>query len=98
MALCIAAGANLPALWCDYVLQWRGVTSNGARVGIRYHREDADIRYPLAQLLSGHLRSAAALRPHRGVVHAYFRLDDPTPLATRRQDARENPSLRSAPQ
>jgi predicted ATP-grasp superfamily ATP-dependent carboligase len=84
MALAIEAGANLPALWCDYALQRREISSRGARVGIHYRREDADIRYALAQLCSGHLRSAAAvLRPRRGVVHAYFRLDDPAPLVAR---------------
>jgi predicted ATP-grasp superfamily ATP-dependent carboligase len=84
MAPAIEAGANLPALWCDYALQRREISSKGARVGIHYRREDADIRYALAQLCSGHLRSAAAvLRPRRGVVHAYFRLDDPAPLVAR---------------
>jgi predicted ATP-grasp superfamily ATP-dependent carboligase len=81
MALAIGAGANLPALWCDHVLRRRSVSPDGARVGIRYRWEDADIRNALAQLRRGRLRSTAAmLRPHKRVVHAHFRIDDPVPL------------------
>lgn len=81
MALAIGAGANLPALWCDHVLQRCSVSSHGARAGIRYRREDADLRNALLQLRHGSLRSTAAvLRPHRRVVHAHFRIDDPMPL------------------
>jgi predicted ATP-grasp superfamily ATP-dependent carboligase len=81
MALAVGSGANLPALWCDHVLRRRSVPPDGARVGISYRWEDGDIRNALAQLRRGRLRSAAAvLRPHRRVVHAHFRIDDPAPL------------------
>jgi predicted ATP-grasp superfamily ATP-dependent carboligase len=84
MALAIGAGANLPALWCDHVLEQSSVSPAGARTGVHYRWEDGDIRNALAQLRQGHLRSAAAvLRPYRRVIHAHFRLDDPAPLAAR---------------
>jgi predicted ATP-grasp superfamily ATP-dependent carboligase len=85
MALAVGAGANLPALWCDHVLRRRSVSSDGAAsVGIRYRWEDADIRNALARLRRGQLRSAAVvLRPHRQIVHAHFRIDDPAPLVAR---------------
>jgi predicted ATP-grasp superfamily ATP-dependent carboligase len=84
MGLAIAAGANLPALWCDHVLGRRGVSPEGARLGICYRWEEADVRVALTQLGRRRPRVAAALlRPHRGVVHAQFRWDDPAPLFAR---------------
>ena len=84
MALAVGAGANLPALWCDHVLRRHSVSPRGARVGIHYRWEDGDVGYALAQLRRGRLRSAAAvLWPHRRVVHAQFRIDDPAPLVAR---------------
>lgn len=84
MALPVGAGANLPALWCDHVLGRRSVSENGARVGISYRWEDGDMANALAELRHLRLRSAASvLRPHRHVVHAHFRIDDPSPLVAR---------------
>jgi predicted ATP-grasp superfamily ATP-dependent carboligase len=81
MALAIAAGANLPALWCDHLLGRRSVAPNVAQPGISYRWEEGDVRNALAQLRRGRLRGAAAVvRPYRRVVHALFRLDDPAPL------------------
>jgi len=84
MALAIGAGANLPALWCDHVLGLRTVSPEEARVGVHYRWEDGDMRNALTLLRSGRLRSAAAvLRPHRHVIHAHFRIDDPAPMVAR---------------
>jgi predicted ATP-grasp superfamily ATP-dependent carboligase len=84
MALAIGAGANLPALWCDHVLRRRSASPAGARVGLHYRWEDAEVRNVIAELRSGRFRSAAAvLRPYRRVVHAHFRIDDPAPLVAR---------------
>jgi predicted ATP-grasp superfamily ATP-dependent carboligase len=84
MALAVGAGANLPALWCDHLLGRPSVYSDGARVGIRYRCEDRDVLNALAQLRWGRVRCVATvLRPHRGVVHAFFRIDDPAPLGAR---------------
>ena len=84
MGLAVGAGANLPALWCDYLFGRRSVSPDGARVGVHFRWEDADILNALARLRRGHLLSAAAvLRPHKRVVHAHFRIDDPAPLVAR---------------
>jgi predicted ATP-grasp superfamily ATP-dependent carboligase len=84
MALAIGAGANLPALWCDHVLGRRSVRPDGARAGIHYRWEDAEIRNAFAQLRRRRFRSALeVLRPHRRVVHAHFRIDDPAPMVAR---------------
>jgi len=84
MALAVGAGANLPALWCDHILGRRSVPPGGARVGIHYRWEDGDLRNALVQLRHARVRSTAAvLRPHRRVVHAHFRIDDPAPMVAR---------------
>ena len=83
MALAIAAGANLPAVW----VRWLLGESPGwceARPGVRYRWEDAELRHLLWQARHGHLRAAlAVLRPRSATAHAYFRLTDPGPLAAR---------------
>ncbi len=81
LALAIGAGANLPALWCSYLL---GDTPSPARArpGVFYRWEDGDLRHALWQLRRRDLRAAAdVMRPHRGVVHPFFEPRDPGPLA-----------------
>lgn len=83
MSLVIAAGAALPALWCEWLLGTcrPDVT---ARSGVRYRWEDGELKHALWHLRRRHLRAAAsAMAPHRRVVHAHFRRDDPLPLAAR---------------
>lgn len=83
MSLPIAAGANLPALLCDHVLGDNPAPAV-ARADVPYRWEDGDALHFAAQLRRGRLGAAAAvLRPHRHVVHAHFRVDDPWPLAAR---------------
>jgi predicted ATP-grasp superfamily ATP-dependent carboligase len=84
LALSIAAGANLPAIWCDWVLS-RETEYTVARPGVRYRWEDAELRHALWQLRHGRLKSAArALRPSsRATIWAHFRRDDPLPLLAR---------------
>jgi predicted ATP-grasp superfamily ATP-dependent carboligase len=83
MALAIAAGANLPAIWVRWLLgespAWRE-----ARPGVHYRWEDADLRHLVWQARRGDLRAAlSVLQPRRRSAHAYFRLDDPAPFAAR---------------
>ena len=83
MALAVAAGAPLPAIWCEWVA---GGDPQPARAqpGHRYRWEDADMRNGLWQLRHGNLRAAAAAaRPRRRVTHAYLRIADPLPLLVR---------------
>ncbi len=83
LALAIGAGANLPAIWCEYVLG-REPRRAQARPGVFYRCEDADISHALWQ--ARHLRFAAAartLRLRRGVVHSHFGSRDPGPFLAR---------------
>jgi predicted ATP-grasp superfamily ATP-dependent carboligase len=83
LALAIAAGANLPAVWVRWLLGETPAWCE-ARPGVHYRWEDADLRHLLWQARRGNLRAAlAVLRPRRGAAHAYFRLDDPGPLVAR---------------
>jgi predicted ATP-grasp superfamily ATP-dependent carboligase len=83
LALAVAAGANLPALWCRHILGRRDPVVT-ARPGVRFRWEDAELRHLLWQLRRGRVRKAlTVLRPHRKVVHAYIRLGDPGPLVAR---------------
>jgi hypothetical protein len=83
MALAIAAGANLPAVWVRWLLGESPAWCE-ARPGVRFRWEDAELRHLLWQARRGDLRAAlAVLRPRRNAAHAYFRLDDPGPLGAR---------------
>jgi thioredoxin reductase/predicted ATP-grasp superfamily ATP-dependent carboligase len=83
LALAVRAGANLPALWCRWVLEGRRLPA-GARAGVHYRLEDADLRHMLWQFQRGRLLAGAAvMRPHRQVAHPYFELRDPAPMIGR---------------
>ena len=84
LALAIAAGANLPAVWCDSLLgRFAGPRRTG-RAGVSYRWEDAELRHVLRRLRRGSPRAAAdVLRPRRRVARAYFEARDPGPLAAR---------------
>jgi predicted ATP-grasp superfamily ATP-dependent carboligase len=83
VAVAIAAGAPLPAIWCDWLLTGSAPRSQ-VRPGVIYRWEEGDLRHLLWQLRRGQVSSAAAvLVPHRGVVHPNFRVSDPGPLFAR---------------
>lgn len=83
LALALAAGANLPAVWVRWLLG-EAPTWCEARPGVRYRWEDAELRHLLWHVRRRRLRSAlAVVRPRSGTAHAYFRLTDPGPLAAR---------------
>jgi predicted ATP-grasp superfamily ATP-dependent carboligase len=78
-----AAGANLAAIWCDWLLG-RNPLPVTARAGLRYRWEEGELCHLAWQVRHGRLGAAAAvLRPHRKVVYAWFRPDDPAPLVAR---------------
>jgi predicted ATP-grasp superfamily ATP-dependent carboligase len=83
LALAVGAGAALPVIWCDWLMD-RKPSPTTATAGIKYRWEDADARHFWWQLRRRRFRAAlSVLRPHRNVVHAYFRLGDPAPLVAR---------------
>lgn len=83
LTLADRAGAPLPVIWCEWLLD-RKPAYAVARPGVRYRWEDADARHCIWQLRRRRFKPAlAVLRPHRGVVHAYFRMLDPGPLVAR---------------
>jgi predicted ATP-grasp superfamily ATP-dependent carboligase len=84
LALAVAAGANLPALWCDHLLGRIQPEASAALPGVLYRWEDGELRHVLREL--GHRRVRAAvslLRPRRRVTHPYFVAGDPGPLFAR---------------
>jgi predicted ATP-grasp superfamily ATP-dependent carboligase len=83
LALALAADVNMPAIWCDWLLERRARVAC-ARPGVAYRREDTELRGVAAALRRRSLRTAVEIaRPQRSVAHAYFKLDDPLPLAAR---------------
>jgi len=79
LALALAAGANLPALWVD-VLTGRQPAPCGYRVGYRYRAEMRELGYLTQALAARDLRAAlSVLVPRRHTAHAVLSLRDPAP-------------------
>jgi len=79
LALDIESGANLPGVWCDWLLG-RDVEVVSARPGVRYRWEEGELRYCLYELRRRRLRAAGAvIRPRRRVIHGHFQIGDPAP-------------------
>jgi biotin carboxylase len=80
MALALAAGLNLPAIWADLALG-REPDVRPYRVGVGYRVEEDDVRAIVHELLGPRRRSAlGGLPPRRHTAHALFSLRDPLPL------------------
>jgi biotin carboxylase len=81
LALALAAGANLPAIWASLVLG-REPQIADYRVGVRYRAEEKELRTLVRAVLQRDLAVAFdCLRPRRHTTHAVFALRDPFPLA-----------------
>jgi predicted ATP-grasp superfamily ATP-dependent carboligase len=77
------AGANLAAVWCDWLLG-RDPAPVRARPAMRYRWEEGELCHFAWQLRHRRLRAAArVLLPHRRVTHSWFRASDPGPLLAR---------------
>jgi predicted ATP-grasp superfamily ATP-dependent carboligase len=83
LALAVAAGLNLPAIWVSLLLG-RPSGPLGYRVGVRYRAEGNDLRALITTARRGGL--ATAIRgalPRRRTVHAVFSSRDPRPALVR---------------
>jgi hypothetical protein len=80
LALAIAAGLNLPAIWVDLLLG-REPRIGVFRAGVHYRAEAREARALVSALSRGRLGQAASIvRPRRRTVHAIFSWRDPAPL------------------
>jgi predicted ATP-grasp superfamily ATP-dependent carboligase len=102
LALTIAAGLNLPAIWADLLLgrssaasaRHIGSRERTYRVGVRYRSEERDAGALMTALVRGHWRRVVSgLVPRRGTVHAVFSLRDPLPLLSSVRQLRRAPRL-----
>lgn len=75
MALALGAGANLPGIWCRYLLG-EVIAPIRARPGVHYRWLESDLR-------ARRELAASARPPRRGVVHPYFQASDPGPAIAR---------------
>lgn len=83
LALAVSAGADLPAIWCDLLLE-RKHPPAVARPGVSYRWEDAEVFNLLRLVRAGRAGAAASIMlPRRRVVHAHFQWRDPAPLFAR---------------
>jgi predicted ATP-grasp superfamily ATP-dependent carboligase len=80
------AGANLAAVWCEWLLG-RDPLPVVAQPARRYRWEEGELCHLAWQLRHRRLRAATAvLLPHRRVTHSWFRVTDPGPLVARAVD------------
>jgi predicted ATP-grasp superfamily ATP-dependent carboligase len=83
LALTVAAGANLPAMWTDLLLGRPARECTGVRRAARYRCEEKDMFAILKLFRRGRLlRALAATAPRPRTVHAVFSLRDPRPVLT----------------
>ena len=85
LPLAVAAGANLPAIFCD-LLAGRPRTLVRGRVGVRYRWIEGDVRHLVARLHTRRCRPSevvSALRPRSSTVHSVTTIADPGPLLAR---------------
>jgi predicted ATP-grasp superfamily ATP-dependent carboligase len=87
LALAIAAGANLPAIWVDLLLG-RAPRLDGYRVGVRWRHLRDDLLAIIAATRSGDRRAVGRdIFPRPGTVPAVFSVRDPVPtLSMVKQD------------
>jgi predicted ATP-grasp superfamily ATP-dependent carboligase len=80
MALALAAGPNLPAIWAALATGRRSPVVLLPRTGVRYQWLESDLRRALRERRGGLLRDVLdTLRYARGAVHGLWQLRDPLP-------------------
>jgi predicted ATP-grasp superfamily ATP-dependent carboligase len=83
LALAVRAGANLPHIWCQWLLGSPPSFVRG-RPGVYYRWEDGELLNGVRYASRGRLRDAArCVRPYRNTAYAATTLRDPLPLVAR---------------
>jgi predicted ATP-grasp superfamily ATP-dependent carboligase len=83
LVLAVTAGANLPAVWCRWLLDGQQ-PPEWAAAGVGYRWEEGEVHNLLDRIRQRRLREALDIvRPRRHVVNALFQLDDPGPFVWR---------------
>ena len=82
LALAVAAGLNLPAIWIDLLLG-KEPRLGDYRVGMCFRQEENDVRALTWMLMNGQFKGVLqGLMPRCGTAHGIFSLHDPMPLFT----------------
>jgi predicted ATP-grasp superfamily ATP-dependent carboligase len=80
LALTVAAGLNLPAIWADLLLG-RPPRAGTYRIGVGFRSEERELAGLAAAAMAADWRTVLdVLRPRRGTTHALGSLRDPMPL------------------
>jgi predicted ATP-grasp superfamily ATP-dependent carboligase len=85
LPLAVAAGANLPVVYCD-LLSGKEVPTVRARPGVFFRWIEGDLRHLAWAVRGGHVGFVSALwmlRPHRESAHSTESLRDPMPMVAR---------------
>jgi predicted ATP-grasp superfamily ATP-dependent carboligase len=85
LPLAVAAGANLPAVYCD-LLSGKKVHPVRARPGVFYRWLEGDLRHVVWAVRNGRMGLFSALgmlRPHPKAAHSTESLRDPMPMVAR---------------
>ena len=80
LALAVAAGPNLPAIWATLATNRMPLPSNGPVAGLRFQWMEGDIRRALAERRGGIIDDIwSCLTYSRGAVHCIWSARDPRP-------------------
>jgi predicted ATP-grasp superfamily ATP-dependent carboligase len=89
LPLAVAAGANLPAIYCD-LLSGKEMRKVRARPAVFYRWLEGDLRHLAWAVRHGEMPLGSALlnlRPHRGTAHSTESVRDPMPMGARLRHA-----------
>jgi predicted ATP-grasp superfamily ATP-dependent carboligase len=94
LPLAVAAGANLPGIWCDAMDGRAPARLVRGRAGVPYRWLDADLRAVAGAVADRELspiQGLRAVRPRRGTAHSIISVRDPRPALLRLAFALRSP-------